>query len=244
MSTSRRPRSLNIESIVVEAVRIVRSQGVAGLTMRSVATGLGVTPMAIYYYVADKDELLGLVVARVSESFGVLRTERGRTWQETLRQYMIRVWQNFRWYPGLSSYLIDQPSLGVTADRLAAGIAFFEDAGFPAAQAPLAWSFATTYIHGRISVDAHVGRGADTQHLGGLKARDFVAFGVEAVIAGLEAMLERHVPLVSAELADAVESSPAPAVPSDSRYDGPVDAGSGTVGESARDLTLAATEQE
>ena len=118
MPKSRRVGSLTLDAIVDESVRIVRTQGVSGLTMRSVAAGLGVTPMAIYYYVTDKEDLLRLVVGRVSDSFGVLRYDPARTWQETLREYMVNIWQNFRRYPGLSSYFIDQPGLGVTPDRL------------------------------------------------------------------------------------------------------------------------------
>lgn len=192
MPKSRRVGSLTLDAIVDESVRIVRTQGVSGLTMRSVAAGLGVTPMAIYYYVTDKEDLLRLVVGRVSDSFGVLQYDPAQPWQETLREYMVNIWQNFRRYPGLSSYFIDhQPGLGVTPDRLQAGIAFFEAAGFPPAEARLAWSFATTYVHGRISVDAHIGRGGDAPHIEGLKARDYVEFGVDAAVAGLDAILER-----------------------------------------------------
>lgn len=191
MPKSRRAVSLTLDAIVDESLRIVRTQGVTGLTMRSVAADLGVTPMAIYYYVTDKEDLLRLVVGRVSSSLGVLGDDPARTWQETLRDYMINSWQNFRRYPGLSSYVIDQPALGVTPDRLEAGIAFFEAAGFPPTEARLAWSFATTYIHGRISVDARIGRGEDVVHMEGLKARDYVEFGVDAAVAGLEALLER-----------------------------------------------------
>jgi AcrR family transcriptional regulator len=189
MPKGRRTQTLTLEVIVDESERIARTRGVDGLTMRAVAAGLGVTPMAIYYYVPGKEELLNLVVARVSESFGLLRSDEHRSWQETLHDYLVTIWQSFRRYPGLSSYLIDQPALGVTPDRLEAGIEFFVQAGFPPASARLAWSFATTYIHGRISVDAHLGGKADAHRFEGLKARDYVTFGVAAVVAGLESML-------------------------------------------------------
>ena len=189
MPKGQRTATLTIDAIVEESLRIARTQGVDGLTMRAVAAGLGVTPMAIYYYVAGKEDLLHLVVTQVSQSFGILCREDERSWQETLREYLINIWDNFRRYPGLSSYVINQPALGVTPDRLQAGIIFFEESGFPPTQARLAWSFATTYIHGRISVDAHVDRSADTHHIEGLRARDFVTFGVETVIAGLESVL-------------------------------------------------------
>jgi AcrR family transcriptional regulator len=184
-----RTQTLTLEAIVDESERIARSRGVDGLTMRAVAAGLGVTPMAIYYYVPGKEDLLNLVVTRVSESVGLLRPDEHRSWQETLRDYLVNIWESFRRYPGLSSYLINQPGLGVTPDRLEAGVEFFVQAGFPSASARLAWSFATTYIHGRISVDAHLGGKTDTHRFEGFKARDYVSFGVAAVIGGLESML-------------------------------------------------------
>ena len=193
MPKGQRTETLTLEAIVDESERIARTQGVDVLTMRAVAAGLGVTPMAIYYYVPGKDDLLRLVVSRVSESFGLLRREEARSWQEGLGDYLINIWESFRRYPGLTFYLINQPALGVTPDRLEAGIGFFVDAGFPPDVARLAWSFATTYIHGRISVDAHLSRNADTHHFEGLRARDYVRFGIDAVIGGLEAMLADQV---------------------------------------------------
>jgi AcrR family transcriptional regulator len=179
-----------LDAILDESFRIIRDQGVTGLTMRAVAAGLGVTPMAVYYYVADKDDLLRLVVDRLYNSFGFLAVQPGQEWQDALRAYLVNMWERSRWYPGLSTHIINQPGLGVTPERLEAGLAFFDEVGFPPAEARLAWSFAVTYIHGRISVDAHLSDHPGVTHLDGLKARDYVGFGVDAVITGLDAMLE------------------------------------------------------
>lgn len=189
MPKGQRTETLTLEAIVDESERIARTRGVDGLTMRAVAAGLGVTPMAIYYYVPGKEDLLHLLVGRVSGSFGLLHRDADQSWQEALRGYLFTIWESFRRYPGLSSYLINQPALGVTPDRLEAGIGFFVEAGFPPDTARLAWSFATTYVHGRISVDAHLGRNAEMHHFEGLRARDYVTFGVDAVISGLESVL-------------------------------------------------------
>jgi AcrR family transcriptional regulator len=185
-----RSRSLTLDAILDESLRIIRDQGVTGLTMRAVAAGLGVTPMAVYYYVADKDDLLRLVVDKLYSSFGFLITKPDQDWQDSLREYLVNMWERSRWYPGLSTHIINQPGLGVTPERLEAGLAFFDEVGFPPAEARLAWSFAVTYIHGRISVDAHLANHPGVTHLDGLKARDFVEFGADAVIIGLEEMLE------------------------------------------------------
>jgi AcrR family transcriptional regulator len=183
---ARRTRTLNLDAIVEESLSLVRRLGVGGLTMRAVAAELGVTPMAVYYYVADKDDLLRLVVDRVTASTGVLHRRPEETWQESLRNYLMRMWENSRDYPGLSAHMINLPGLGMTPERLEAGLVFFESIGFPSEQARLSYSYAITYVHGRLSVDAHLSHRADAPHLDGAKAADYVEFGVDAVIKALE----------------------------------------------------------
>jgi len=187
---SSRPRSLTQEAIVDEALRLLRADGLAGLTMRAVANRLGVTPMAAYYYVEGKEDLLRLVVERIANGRAPLALD-GDDWEECLRRHLLTVWEESAGYPGLSAYLIDQPNLGVTSEGLADGIRFFEAAGFSPAASPLAWSFAMTYIHGRISVDARLGHRPNVQRAGGLHARDYVLFGIEAVIGGLRSLRDR-----------------------------------------------------
>ncbi|MFI1013658.1 TetR/AcrR family transcriptional regulator [Streptomyces sp. NPDC020965] len=64
-----RPRRLDPETIVATARRIIEEEGVAALSMRRVAKEVGSTPMALYHYVRDKDELLLLTLAGVSAQF-------------------------------------------------------------------------------------------------------------------------------------------------------------------------------
>lgn len=58
---------LDPAQIVDEALAVVRSDGEAALSMRLLATKLGVTPMALYHHFADRDALLLALVERVSE---------------------------------------------------------------------------------------------------------------------------------------------------------------------------------
>jgi TetR/AcrR family transcriptional regulator, tetracycline repressor protein len=181
-----------LDEIIDEALRILREGGSEGLTMRAVAAGLGVTPMAVYYYVDDKEDLLRMAADRVSARWGPLTLQDG-DWEASLRKHLLGLWGELRRYSGLSTYLLDQPTIGVTPSALAQGIGFFEEAGFPPETAPLAWSFAMTYIHGRISVDARLARRPDAPRVSGLRAPDYVEYGVDAVIAGLRALCEAPV---------------------------------------------------
>lgn len=54
---------LDKERIAAAALAVVDSRGVPGFTIRAVAEVLGVTPMAIYYHVKNKAELVALVVS-------------------------------------------------------------------------------------------------------------------------------------------------------------------------------------
>lgn len=59
---------LDHDRIVDEAMRMIETDGEAGLSMRALAAALSVTPMALYRYFADRDALLLALVARVSET--------------------------------------------------------------------------------------------------------------------------------------------------------------------------------
>lgn len=55
--------------MVATARRIVEEEGVDALSMRRVAKELGSTPMALYHYVQDKDELLMLTLSGTAAAF-------------------------------------------------------------------------------------------------------------------------------------------------------------------------------
>ncbi len=58
--------SVSVEDIVQAAVGIADAQGLASVTMRSVATRVGLSAPGLYRHVASREELLGLMVDRIS----------------------------------------------------------------------------------------------------------------------------------------------------------------------------------
>ena len=54
--------ALSRERVVQGAVAIADARGIAALTIRSLAQHLGVKPMSLYYYVANKSEILDAIV--------------------------------------------------------------------------------------------------------------------------------------------------------------------------------------
>jgi AcrR family transcriptional regulator len=65
-TTTTRHEPLRREAIVVAAVAIADESGVERLTMRDLAKRLGYKVMSLYNHVANKDELLALMVDRVA----------------------------------------------------------------------------------------------------------------------------------------------------------------------------------
>lgn len=57
-----RPPHLSLESIITAADRILETEGSGKLSMRRLAAELDSAPMALYYHVRDKDELLLLLM--------------------------------------------------------------------------------------------------------------------------------------------------------------------------------------
>jgi len=57
--------ALNRDTVVASAIELADAEGIDAVSMRTLAAGLGVVPMALYKHVSNKDELVGAMVARV-----------------------------------------------------------------------------------------------------------------------------------------------------------------------------------
>ena len=96
-----RRRDLSVERLVDRATEILRTEGEDALTMRRLAEDCGVTPMAIYHHVDNKQQLVDLVLDRViSTSFEALAGE--GTWREVLADFVL----------GYRRVLIENPGAG------------------------------------------------------------------------------------------------------------------------------------
>jgi AcrR family transcriptional regulator len=77
------PPLLNREIVVDRAVAVADREGLDAVTFRRLADELGVTPMALYWHVKSKDELLGAMGDRLFEGLAPKRRE-GVEWSEEL----------------------------------------------------------------------------------------------------------------------------------------------------------------
>lgn len=75
--------ALDRDRIVLAAVAVIDAEGVAALSFRRLGDDLGVTPMSLYWHVADKAELLELVGDAILAEIEM--PPRAGSWQEQLR---------------------------------------------------------------------------------------------------------------------------------------------------------------
>ncbi len=80
----RRGAALSREEIVGAALAIADTEGLAALTMRSVARRLGVEAMSLYHHVANKEAMLDAMVDAVFTEFHAPRP--GEDWEQEMRQ--------------------------------------------------------------------------------------------------------------------------------------------------------------
>src|ERR1700761_8892487 len=91
---------LSRASIVDRAVAIADVEGLEAVSIRRLAQELGVTPMALYWHVQNKDELLAAMGDRI---FADLDLPAGREdpWDDRLSQLMVVLLAGLRRHPTL-----------------------------------------------------------------------------------------------------------------------------------------------
>ncbi|MGI8685863.1 MAG: TetR/AcrR family transcriptional regulator C-terminal domain-containing protein [Acidimicrobiales bacterium] len=112
--TPERPvrQPLSRRRIVHAALAVAESDGLAGLTMRSVASSLHVTPMSLYNHVADKAELIDLMLDFVIGDV-VRASERDTgTWDERLEVLVRRYHALWERHPGFAQVYLDGVTIG------------------------------------------------------------------------------------------------------------------------------------
>ncbi|GIF63755.1 TetR family transcriptional regulator [Asanoa ishikariensis] len=94
---------LSRERVLAAAVSLVDSEGIKALTMRRLASELGVEAMSLYFYVAGKEELLDGVISTVLDE--IVETSTQQTdWRAHLREQFLaarQVMLRHPWAPGL-----------------------------------------------------------------------------------------------------------------------------------------------
>lgn len=203
-SPGRRTRTTRAE-VVAAAVAIVDAEGVEALTIRRLAAACGLSPMGIYRYVRNRNELLDSVVEHILEE---LPTDAPTgTWQEKAAQ----IFGGFRTmalaHPGVTTLGVTRvspvPSMARFTDQ---ALAIMEEAGLVGDEAVLAYDALLMFTVGsvlwqlpRTGTERHTllqAAAADDQpathlirharELGNREPDRYYAHGLQTLLAGLE----------------------------------------------------------
>lgn len=112
-TTTARTTSLSREKIIKAAFQIAQKDPINALSMRKIATKLKVTPMAIYKYFSDKNELTAAVIdLQMTESNLIPDEIDPADWRAWLRESFLRMWDTYDNAPGMAQYMSHATSFG------------------------------------------------------------------------------------------------------------------------------------
>ncbi|HEX2701190.1 MAG TPA: TetR/AcrR family transcriptional regulator C-terminal domain-containing protein [Acidimicrobiales bacterium] len=132
---------LSRRRIVLAALALTEKDGLPGVTMRSVAASLQVTPMSLYNHVADKAELLDLMLDYVLGDVVRASQHDVGTWDERLGAVARRYHELWKRHPVFAQVYVHGVTVGpyglANMERI---LGILREAGFDDADAAAAFS--------------------------------------------------------------------------------------------------------
>ncbi|MEY2432801.1 MAG: TetR/AcrR family transcriptional regulator, tetracycline repressor protein [Acidimicrobiaceae bacterium] len=180
-----RRATLTQEQVITAALAVAQREGLDSLSMRRLAVELGVTPMATYYWVKDKDTLLALVAESVCSTVQVPGPETG-TWCERLAQTHRSYRAALRSCPGLAGYLLDNdvPPSGRRVTRETTSL--LKEAGFALLEAQRLLQAFEGYLLGRLAIEAVRSRQQPSERTAAALEAEF-EYGLQLLLHGAAA---------------------------------------------------------
>jgi AcrR family transcriptional regulator len=143
-----RRRTLTREHVVAEALTVIGADGVDALSMRALATRLGVVPAALYRHVRNKEQLHDLVLDGVLAEVDCAVDHR-LAWTERVKVLAHRLRTVLENHPGIAGLLKTRDPLGPHSLALAeAFLAALHAAGLPERETGLAFCLVYDYTLG------------------------------------------------------------------------------------------------
>ncbi|MEV7805441.1 TetR/AcrR family transcriptional regulator C-terminal domain-containing protein [Microbispora sp. NPDC088329] len=141
---------LSRRSLVEKAVELADAESLESVTVRRLAQELGVTPMALYWHVKNKDQLFVCVtdhlLAEVTAEF-----DPGAPWNVRLRamvEALIRVMRRHRYMPGLLG-MVEKQELPNFARATDTALDLLSQAGFTLTEG---FAVSTYLLHGAMAL--------------------------------------------------------------------------------------------
>lgn len=140
------------ELIASVAADLIRAEGIDALTMRTVAAKLGVSAMALYHHVDDKDEILRLVGDQILAKIDLPDPESG-DWRQLLLETTIKGHEALRSVPGMTTVLLTHKMLPNARRMVSFCLRQFERAGLSRTQANVAYAGLHQLSIGRLLIE-------------------------------------------------------------------------------------------
>lgn len=148
--------SLSKQRVVTEAIRLADAEDVDKLSMRRLATELGAGVMSLYYYVANKDELLDAMVDVVFDEIELPADPTDPSdWQAAMRQRAVSARQVLARHPWAITLMESRTAPGpATLRHREAVFACLRRAGFSVEMATHANWLLDSYVYGHALQEA------------------------------------------------------------------------------------------
>jgi AcrR family transcriptional regulator len=138
---------LSTQRVVAEAMRLADREGVDGLSMRRLASALGAGAMSLYYYVANKDELLDAMIDVVFEEIELPNAV--TDWQSAMRGRSVSAREVLARHPWAISLMESRTTPGPANLRHREAVtACLRTAGFSVVMATHANWLLDSYVYG------------------------------------------------------------------------------------------------
>jgi AcrR family transcriptional regulator len=148
LKQSRRPEILDA------ALAVAAERGLDGVSMRSVAQRLDLTPMALYGYFRSKDELLDALLGRLLS--GLPEPPDGADWRVVVEHLAYGLRAVATRHPSALPLLFARPAVHPAATRIVDLIyQALLDAGVPPAQVPRLERMLSTFVIGHVTSEVN-----------------------------------------------------------------------------------------
>jgi AcrR family transcriptional regulator len=194
----REQEALSDEQISSATLDLIRREGTDRFSMRMLAKELGVTPMAVYYYVPNKDALFERVTDAVLAR--IPRPEPSRAqWREQMKAAAVNGFRLLSEYSGMSAQIVKRPPSRQSDELARYGISILLAAGFDARVATKATLAVQAFMFGMIAIQAQFERTQRRKRrsrpedlfFSKLDVNGLVEFGFDALLAGLDEVASR-----------------------------------------------------
>ncbi|MEU2929634.1 TetR/AcrR family transcriptional regulator C-terminal domain-containing protein [Streptomyces sp. NPDC007251] len=170
-----RPRSLTPDRLASAALSVLDRDGLAGLSMRTVAKELGMSTMALYRYVADREELELLVVESVLGAVDTGAPAADLPWRERVEIMVRRMRDTLSAHPSVTPLSVAHRHHSRAVLRWSETVlGILTDAGFAGERRVVALRALIAYVNGALQL-AHLGAlsGPGTAAISALAPEEF-----------------------------------------------------------------------